>query len=336
MGITALIAELGTQVIDRQRAGPTVFKALRRGEILGIAGLMGSGRTELARSIFGADAFRAGPRPDGEVSGVHHVPHADSWVQFQQCVFPLVPQGGTMRSEYSCHCNRSHDAESKRISPLLSGLLASLLLTMVWLLWAYTTWVTNWLDPDRIAVRLLLLALAVISLISSAALPTAFARSGLIVGGAYLVMQAGRSAFAVAVIGDPALRRNFQRIRPASYRMVRGLEDGEEIGLDRTIESRVARKMGEMPDQRVYKARKKEARDVATLFLLDMSASTDEPIHREVRKAAATDDDDRNDDWMKAWQRRPQQSQRPRRIIDVNKEALVIMAEALEEMAARG
>jgi inositol transport system ATP-binding protein len=32
----------------------------RRGEILGIAGLMGSGRTELARSIFGADAFQAG------------------------------------------------------------------------------------------------------------------------------------------------------------------------------------------------------------------------------------------------------------------------------------
>ncbi len=127
----------------------------------------------------------------------------------------------------------------------------------------------------------------------------------------------------------PLIRRNFQRIRPASYRMVRGLEDGEEIDFDRTIEARVARKMGEIPDQRMYKARKKEARDVATLFLLDMSASTDEPIQREPRKY--TDDDDA-DDWMKAWQRRPQPSQRPRRIIDVNKEALVIMAQSLEEL----
>jgi nitric oxide reductase NorD protein len=126
----------------------------------------------------------------------------------------------------------------------------------------------------------------------------------------------------------PQVRRHFQRIRPASYRMVRGLEDGEEIDFDRTIETRVARLMGQNPDSRVYKARKKEARDVATLFLLDMSASTDEPVHREVRRHS---DDDDPDDWMKAWQRRPK-VQRPRRVIDVNKEALVIMAQALEEI----
>jgi nitric oxide reductase NorD protein len=128
----------------------------------------------------------------------------------------------------------------------------------------------------------------------------------------------------------PQVRRHFQRIRPASYRMVRGLEDGDDIDIDRTIESRVQRRMGEIPDGRLYKARKKEARDVATLFLLDMSASTDEPIHRE--QPARRDDDDDADDWMKAWQRRPDVSQRPRRIIDVNKEALVIMAQALEEL----
>jgi len=128
----------------------------------------------------------------------------------------------------------------------------------------------------------------------------------------------------------PVVRRQFQRIRPASFRLVKGLEDGDEIDIDRTIEMRVARLMGEVPDVRVYSARKKESRDVATLFLLDMSASTDEPVHREPRKFTDADNDD--DDWMKAWQRRPQQNQRPRRIIDVNKEALIIMAQALEEI----
>ncbi len=93
-----------------------------------------------------------------------------------------------------------------------TGLEAALLLIMVWQLWAYTTWVTNWLDPDRIAVRLLLLVLAVISLIMSAALPTAFTSSGLIIGASYLVMQVGRSAFTVIGVGDPGLRRNFERI----------------------------------------------------------------------------------------------------------------------------
>ena len=127
----------------------------------------------------------------------------------------------------------------------------------------------------------------------------------------------------------PQVRRHFQRIRPASYRMVRGLEDGEDFDLDRTIEARVARMMGQSPDSRIYKARKKETRDVATLFLLDMSASTDEPIQRDVRRHAADAD---QDDWQKNWQRRLAGGERPRRIIDVNKEALVIMAQALEEI----
>jgi low temperature requirement protein LtrA len=86
-----------------------------------------------------------------------------------------------------------------------------LLLAMVWLAWVYTTWVTNWLDPDLIPVRLMLLALTLVSLILAFALPQAFGGRGLIVGVAYAVAQIGRSAFAALGLRGP-LRRNFQRI----------------------------------------------------------------------------------------------------------------------------
>jgi low temperature requirement protein LtrA len=92
------------------------------------------------------------------------------------------------------------------------ALQTALLLAMVWLLWAYTTWVTNWLDPERIPVRLLLLALMLVALVISAALPTAFGASGLIIGCAYAGMQIGRSGFAVWALRADPLGRNFQRI----------------------------------------------------------------------------------------------------------------------------
>ncbi len=97
--------------------------------------------------------------------------------------------------------------------PTVGGALqALLLLTMVWLAWAYTTWVTNWLDPDRIPVRLMLLGLALVSLVMSAALPGAFGGRGLAVGLAYAIMQIGRSLFAVRALRGDRLQRNFQRI----------------------------------------------------------------------------------------------------------------------------
>src|SRR5271165_1831909 len=92
------------------------------------------------------------------------------------------------------------------------ALESALLLAMVWLLWAYTTWVTNWLDPDRIPVRSLLLGLMLVSLVMSAALPLAFGDSGLLIGGAYAIMQIGRSLFAVRALRGQPLERNFQRI----------------------------------------------------------------------------------------------------------------------------
>ena len=88
-----------------------------------------------------------------------------------------------------------------------------LLLLAVWWAWIYTTWITNWFDPDRRAVRLMLLGVMLASLFMSATLPAAFGEHGLSFAVAYVVMQVGRSLFAVAALGDdPSLRRNFQRI----------------------------------------------------------------------------------------------------------------------------
>ena len=85
--------------------------------------------------------------------------------------------------------------------PTVDGALqTALLLALVWWAWIYTTWATNWLDAQRIPVRLMLIALMLVSLVMSAALPGAFGSRGLIVAGAYVLMQVGRSAF-VAIAG---------------------------------------------------------------------------------------------------------------------------------------
>jgi len=95
---------------------------------------------------------------------------------------------------------------------LRGALRAGLLLLMVWLVWAYTTWVTNWLDPDLMAVRLLLVALMLASLAMSVSLPRAFGDLGLWVGGAYAVQQIGRSVFMVIALRGNPLEANYQRI----------------------------------------------------------------------------------------------------------------------------
>jgi low temperature requirement protein LtrA len=95
---------------------------------------------------------------------------------------------------------------------LRGALQAGLLLLMVWLVWAYTTWVTNWLDPDLMPVRLLLVALMLASLALSVSLPRAFEDLGLWVGGAYAVQQIGRTVFMVIALRRHPLEANFQRI----------------------------------------------------------------------------------------------------------------------------
>lgn len=97
---------------------------------------------------------------------------------------------------------------------LLGTAQAVLLLLAVWWVWIYTSWVTNWVDPDKPAVRVMMFALMIAGLLLSASIPKAFEDRGLWFAGAYVGMQLGRSAFMLwALAGrNEANYRNFQRI----------------------------------------------------------------------------------------------------------------------------
>ncbi|HEY4133888.1 MAG TPA: low temperature requirement protein A [Alphaproteobacteria bacterium] len=97
----------------------------------------------------------------------------------------------------------------------LNGLLrTALLLLAVWWVWIDTSWVTNWLDPDKAPVRLMLLALMLVGLVLSTSLPDAFGARGGIFAVAYVTMQVGRSLFVLWALRrhNRVNYRNFQRI----------------------------------------------------------------------------------------------------------------------------
>ncbi|MCU1658829.1 MAG: Low temperature requirement protein LtrA [Pseudonocardiales bacterium] len=86
------------------------------------------------------------------------------------------------------------------------------LLAMVWQVWVYTTWATNYLDPRLQSVRAMLLALMLGSLVLSLAIPDAFHGRGLLVASAYAAMQIGRCLFVVYALRGEQLQMTFWRI----------------------------------------------------------------------------------------------------------------------------
>ena len=129
------------------------------------------------------------------------------------------------------------------------------------------------------------------------------------------------------------IRKQFEMLAPELRKKLTRLQDGEEFDLDAVIESVVDRKAGHIPNEKIYWKRLKMQRDVAVVFLIDMSASTGEVIRD-------TDERGGYPDWYVNTMEAPSQSgaygtdemtKRPRRrVIDVAKESVVLMISALE------
>jgi len=97
----------------------------------------------------------------------------------------------------------------------LGALQTTLLFLGVWWVWVYTSWITNWLNPELTPVRVLLFLLMLGGLVLSTSIPKAFESRGLWFAMAYAAMQVGRTIF-LLVSTPPA--RTLARMSAASSR----------------------------------------------------------------------------------------------------------------------
>ncbi len=125
-------------------------------------------------------------------------------------------------------------------------------------------------------------------------------------------------------------RKQFELMKPELFRKIKRLSDGEDVELDPAIEWMIDIRTGVSPTEKIYWRRNKVERDVAIAFLLDMSASTDEEIARRDQQYDDSDDDPRK--YLSWWvtKRRQEIAAPPKRIIDLEKEATVLLITALE------
>jgi low temperature requirement protein LtrA len=100
-----------------------------------------------------------------------------------------------------------------RFTPL-GAIQVALLFLAVWWVWVFTTWITNWLNPELTPVRILLFLLMLGGLVLSTSIPTAFEARGLWFATAYAAMQVGRTMFWLASVppGRTLVRWNAIRI----------------------------------------------------------------------------------------------------------------------------
>ncbi|RDV04603.1 low temperature requirement protein A [Undibacter mobilis] len=91
---------------------------------------------------------------------------------------------------------------------------AAVLLVAMWWAWIDAAWVTNWLDPARPVVRIMLFALMLAGLVFSAALPKAFDDRGGAVAAGYVAMHVIRDSVMLWALyrHDRNNFRNFVRI----------------------------------------------------------------------------------------------------------------------------
>jgi low temperature requirement protein LtrA len=152
------------------------------------------------------------------------VPHQHSRVTYAELLFDLVFVFAVTQVS---HTLLAH------FTPL-GAAQTLLLLLSVWWVWVFTSWITNWLNPELTPVRILLFLLMLAGLVLSTSIPKAFDSRGLWFAMAYATMQVGRTIFWLASTSptQTAARMNAIRIlvwlsTSAVFWIAGGLAEGE-------------------------------------------------------------------------------------------------------------
>ena len=132
------------------------------------------------------------------------------------------------------------------------------------------------------------------------------------------------------------VQRQLEQIRPTGLERIRRVQDGDELDLNAVIEARQYIRAGQSADERVYSRKERVQRDVSAIFLVDLSASTDDPIHPPEPRDWSNYEEDESDTragWYASFDEIEEEPEEPgRKIIDLEREAMVVMAAALEAL----
>lgn len=135
------------------------------------------------------------------------VPHQHSRVTYAELFFDLV---FVFAITQISHTLLAH------FTPL-GALQVTLLFLAVWWVWVFTTWITNWLNPEKTPVRLLLFAMMLGGLVLSTSIPKAFDERGLWFAIAYAGMQVGKTIFLWLSTPPSRPRTRMNAIRIAAW-----------------------------------------------------------------------------------------------------------------------
>ena len=128
------------------------------------------------------------------------------------------------------------------------------------------------------------------------------------------------------------MRRSLMKLRPQDLVRVYRSADGDELDIGAAIEAIADRRSGAPADDRLHVRRDRAARDVATAFLVDLSASTSSPaVPPEPEVVPDTDPMDDPMSYGPIWDAAPR-LEPVRRVVDVAKDAVALMGDALNEL----